>query len=143
VRSLTLVGPALGLMPATPLPLRVRWVGDVVMTVAAPEMATDQLDDFLYPEGYADWVERYEVQMQYEGFRRSMLETMRGDVFKGPATSFTALARSRIPILILWGRGDRTVPFTRSDAASGVSAAALRRQEASLHSPSFSPPASY
>ena len=85
------------------------------MTVAAPAMAKGQRDDFLHPQRYPDWVERYEVQMQYEGFRRSMLETIRGNVFKRPATSFTALAQSQIPMLILWGKADRTVPFSRSD----------------------------
>ena len=116
VRSLTLVGPAFGLMPETPSPLRIRRIGDFVMTVAAPEMAKGQLQDFLHPEHYPAWVDRYEVQMQYKGFRRSMLETLRGDVFKRPVTSFTTLATSRIPMLIVWGRADRTVPFARSVA---------------------------
>jgi pimeloyl-ACP methyl ester carboxylesterase len=115
VRSVTLVDPGIGIMPDTPFALRLPGVGEFVVTLAAPAMAKGQLDDFLHPDRYPDWVARYEVQMQYKGFRRSMLETMRGDVFKRPATSFTALARSRIPILILWGKADRTVPFSLSD----------------------------
>jgi pimeloyl-ACP methyl ester carboxylesterase len=63
--------------------------------------------------------------MRYKGFRRSLLETMRGDVFKRPAKSFTALAQSPIPILILWGKADRTVPFSNSDTVR----AAFRRAE--------------
>jgi pimeloyl-ACP methyl ester carboxylesterase len=126
VRSLTLVGPAFGHVRETPLPLRIPGVGEfLVTTVAAPGMARSQLDDFLRPERHPDWAERYEVQMQYEGFRRSFLETARGDVFKRPASSFTALAQSRIPVLILWGRADRTVPFSRSDTVR----AALPRAE--------------
>jgi pimeloyl-ACP methyl ester carboxylesterase len=116
VHSLILVDPAIGLMPDTPLPFRIPGVGEFLVTVAAPALAKGQLDDFLHPERYPDWVERYEVQMQYKGFRRSMLATMRGDVFKRPANSFTALAQSRIPMLILWGRADRTVPYSLSDA---------------------------
>jgi pimeloyl-ACP methyl ester carboxylesterase len=115
VHSLILVDPAIGLMPDTPLPFRIPGVGEFLVTVAAPALAKGQLDDFLHPERYPDWVERYEVQMQYKGFRRSMLATMRGDVFKRPANSFTALAQSRIPMLILWGRADRTVPYSLSD----------------------------
>ena len=115
VRSLTLVAPGIGVAKETPLPLRIPVVGELLVTLFAPSMARGQLDDFLHPERYPDWVKRYEVQMQYDGFRRSMLETMRGDVFKRPATSFTTLAHSQIPILILWGKGDRTVPFARSD----------------------------
>ncbi len=86
VRSLTLVDPGFGVMPDTPFPLGIPGVGEFVMTtVAAPTMAKGQLNDFLQPERYPDWVERYEEQMQYKGFLRSMLETMRGDVFKRPA----------------------------------------------------------
>jgi pimeloyl-ACP methyl ester carboxylesterase len=116
VRSLTLVGPGFGSIPETPLPLRIPGVGEFVMTVAAPGMATGQLDDFLHPERHPDWVPRYKVQMRYKGFLRGMLGTLRGDVFKRPAASFTRLARSRTPILIVWGKADRTVPFSQSDA---------------------------
>lgn len=115
VRSVTLIGPGFAVMPNTPLLLRVPGMGEFVMTVAAPRMARGQLDDFLHPERYPDWVERYEVQMQYGGFRRAMLETAHGDVFKRPAASFTALAESPIPMLLLWGKADRTVPFSLND----------------------------
>lgn len=115
VRTLALIDPGIGMFPDTPFPLSIRGLGEFVLTVAATEMAKSQLTDFLHPERYPDWVERYEVQMQYKGFRRSMLETMRGDVFKRPARSFSALAQSQIPMLILWGKADRTVPFALSD----------------------------
>jgi pimeloyl-ACP methyl ester carboxylesterase len=116
VRSLTLMGPGIGFLRDTPFPLNVPGVGKFVLTLAAPTLGKGQLDDFLHPERYPDWVERYEVQMQYKGFLQSLLATMRGDVFKRPARSFSALAESRIPILILWGKEDRTVPFSNSDS---------------------------
>jgi pimeloyl-ACP methyl ester carboxylesterase len=102
-------------MRDTPFPLRIPGVGKFVLTLAAPTLAKGQLDDFLHPERHPDWVARYEVQMRYKGFLRSLLETVRGDVFKRSAQSFTALAQSRIPMLILWGTADRTVPFSNSD----------------------------
>jgi pimeloyl-ACP methyl ester carboxylesterase len=116
VRTVTLVDPAIGLTRETPLPLGVPVVGNYALTLGASSMATGQLDDFLHPEHFPDWVSRYRVQMRYKGFRRSILETQRGDVFKRPPTSFTTLARSPIPILILWGKADRTVPFSNSTA---------------------------
>ena len=136
VRSLTLVDPGFGAMTDTPFPLRIPGVAEFVMTVAAPAMAKGQLDDFLHPERHPDWVERYEVQMRYKGFLRSMLETVRGDVFKRPATSFTALAQSRIPMLILWGKADRTVPFSRSDTVrSAFPGAEFHAIEGAAHLP--------
>jgi pimeloyl-ACP methyl ester carboxylesterase len=115
VRSLTLVDPVFGYFGNTPLVLRVPGVGEFVMTLAAPALARGQLNDFVHPERHPDWAARYEVQMQYKGFVRSFLETARSDVFKRPAASFTALAQSRIPMLLLWGASDRTAPFSRSD----------------------------
>ncbi len=50
---------------------------------------------------------------------------MRGDVLKRPVSSFTTLAQGRIPMLILWGKADRTVPFSRS---TGVRAAFPRAE---------------
>ncbi len=142
VRSLTLVAPGIGAIPETPFPLRVPGVGELLMTAAAPAMANGQRDDFLHPERHPDWVSRYEVQMRYEGFRRSMLQTMRGDVFKLPAASFTTLAKSRIPILVLWGKADRTVPFARSDSVrAAFPRAEFHAIDGAAHLPQIEQPA--
>lgn len=125
VRTLTLVDPAFGNRSGAPLPLRLPGVGTLAMTLGASSMAKGQLDDFVHPERYPDWVSRYEVQMQYKGFRRSIMETRREDVLERPAGSFATLIRSPIPILLIWGRNDRTVPLSRSDTVR----AALQRAE--------------
>jgi pimeloyl-ACP methyl ester carboxylesterase len=125
VHTLTLVDPAIGVSRDTPLPLRIPGIATLAMTLGASAMAKGQLDDFAHPERYPDWVPRYEVQMRYKGFRRSIIETRRGDVMKRPPRSFTTLQRSAIPILLLWGKSDRTVPFAQSDSVR----AALPRAE--------------
>jgi pimeloyl-ACP methyl ester carboxylesterase len=115
VRTVILVDPAIGVSRETPLPLRNAFTGNLALTFGASSMAKGQLDDFVHPERYRDWVSRYEVQMRYAGFRRSILETQRHDVFKQPARSFRTIARSGIPMLVLWGKEDHTVPFFFSD----------------------------
>jgi pimeloyl-ACP methyl ester carboxylesterase len=116
VRSLILVDPAYGNRQSIPFTLRVPGLGEYVMTtMASQKMAPGQLTDFLHPERYPDWVSRYRVQMQYKGFLRAMLATYRGDVGKRPAASFTTLMHGQIPILLIWGKEDHTVPFSRSD----------------------------
>jgi pimeloyl-ACP methyl ester carboxylesterase len=115
VRTVILVDPAIGVSRETPLPLRNAFTGNLALTFGASSMAKGQLDDFVHPERYPDWVSRYEVQMRYAGFRRSILETQRHDVFKQPARSFRTVARSGIPMLVLWGKEDHTVPFFFSD----------------------------
>jgi pimeloyl-ACP methyl ester carboxylesterase len=90
------------------------------LTFGASSMAKGQLDDFVHPERYPDWVSRYETQMRYKGFRRSILETQRHDVFRRPARSFQTLARSDIPMLVIWGKEDHTVPISFSDSIRAV-----------------------
>jgi len=117
VRTLVLVDPAFSMFARAPLPMRIPGVGEYLMTTfASPGMAKGQFDDFLHPERHPDWATRYEPQMQYRGFLRSMLQTTRGDVLTRSPNSFTALAHGGIPILVLWGREDHTVPFPKSDS---------------------------
>ncbi|HEV8364264.1 MAG TPA: alpha/beta fold hydrolase [Gemmatimonadaceae bacterium] len=116
VRTLTLVDPGIGVFAETPFPFSVPVLGEFALTVTASQTAKGQLTDFLHPERYPDWVKRYEPQMRYKGFRRAMIRTMRGDVFKRPVNSFTTLAQGQIPILLIWGNEDRTVPFAMSDS---------------------------
>ncbi|MGH7694024.1 MAG: alpha/beta fold hydrolase [Gemmatimonadaceae bacterium] len=125
VRTLTLVDPGIGVFAETPFPVSVPVLAEFALTVGASETAKGQLTDFLHPERYPDWVKRYEPQMRYKGFRRAMIRTMRGDVFKRPVSSFTTLVQGQIPILLIWGKADRTVPFAMSDSVR----AALPRAE--------------
>ena len=116
VRTLTLVDPAFSMFSRAPLPMRLRGLGEYLMTTTvAPGMAKSQFDDFLHPERHPDWATRYRPQMGYKGFLRSMLQTIRGDVLTRPAASFTSLAHGQTPILIFWGRADHTVAFAKSD----------------------------
>jgi len=136
-RSLVLVDPAFSMFEHPPLPLRIPGVGEYIMTTAAgPGMAKGQFDDFLHPERHPDWATRYEPQMQYKGFLRSMLQTTRGDVFTRPASSFATLKRSRIPVLVLWGEEDQTVPFAKSDAVrSALPSAEFHPIDSAAHLP--------
>jgi pimeloyl-ACP methyl ester carboxylesterase len=116
VRSLTLVDPGFTYGASTPFPLGIPGVGEyLAATVLAPGLAESQLGDFVHPERHPEWTALYQPQMQYRGFRRAILRTIRGDAFKRSAASFVTLARSGIPMMIVWGKADHTVPFTRSD----------------------------
>ncbi len=116
VRSVTLVDPAFQAAQNAPWPFRIPGVADLLAIVLARRMAAGELDDFLHPERHPDWVPRYEVQMRYKGFRRSILATLRGDTLERPASSFTRLVQGPLPILIVWGTADRTAPFAGAAA---------------------------
>ncbi len=117
-RTVTLFDPAFHMLAETPWPVATPVLGEFLMRVfVAPGMAAGQLTDLLHPERFPDWVSRYEPQMQYKGFARSMLHTIRGDVMTRTAGSFTTLAKNSTPMLMVWGKEDHTVPFAKSDTA--------------------------
>lgn len=121
VRSLVLVDPVAG-KSATSLGT-FGWpvVGAFLFqTQAVPTMAEGQAGDFVSPEHFPDWAARYRVQMRFHGFGRSLLSTRRATLGANMDTLYADVARANVPVLLLWGAADKTVPFERS---AGVRAA--------------------
>jgi pimeloyl-ACP methyl ester carboxylesterase len=119
VRSLILIDPAFAVTNRMPFPLGVPGVAEYGVTILAPSLPASQRGDFLHSERFPTWASRYREQMEYHGFRRAFLRTARGDAMRSPPDAFGAVD-ARIPILIIWGRQDHTVPFERSTAVRQV-----------------------
>lgn len=115
VRTLTWVDPvassarAAGLMR---VPVVARWLFE---TMAAPTLADGQASDFLHPERFPDWADRYRVQMRYRGFARALHRSRHELQFVEFPTLHAELAATGTPLLLVWGREDRTVPFAYAD----------------------------
>lgn len=57
-------------------------------------------------------VEKYRPQMRIKGFRRALLSTMRAGVAEGGLPVYRRLGTyTDLPVLLVWGEEDRTVPF--------------------------------
>ena len=76
--------------------------------------AQTQLQDFLRPERFPDWPTRYHVQLQYKGFRRARLSEMVSNETVDQWDQLTRVGRHPRPVLVIWGKQDRTVPFEDS-----------------------------
>ena len=115
VRSLILIDPLI-FPPKNPLAKVVEppGVGEYLMTtVLAPfVMPQSQLEDFNNPERAPDdWVERYREQMQYKGFRRAALASVRNLLNKPVAMpEYEQVGKRNLPTLLLWGAEDKTIP---------------------------------
>ncbi len=70
--------------------------------------------DFFDPALVRQFQERYKIQMQYKGFFRSILSTIRENMLGANMELYRALGESEKQILLLWGRDDKTVPFEHS-----------------------------
>ncbi|HSB53105.1 MAG TPA: alpha/beta fold hydrolase, partial [Gemmatimonadales bacterium] len=115
VRTLTLVDPV-ATSGGLPLLLRLPLIGDWIwQTLHVPEMAEGQLSDFLHPERHPTWVAQYRPQMRYRGFGHALLETLKAESHVSIDSLYSGVARSGVPVLLVWGRQDQTVPFALSD----------------------------
>jgi pimeloyl-ACP methyl ester carboxylesterase len=87
--------------------------------VNSDQRAKSQTDDFKYPKKHPTWVKRYLPQMRYKGFRNALVSTMY-DYDENGRQSNTCLNSANKPVLLIWGKEDKTVPFRFSDSIRSV-----------------------
>jgi pimeloyl-ACP methyl ester carboxylesterase len=115
VDKVVLIDPGYALnKPAVP-----SLVTDFYEATHAEERALGQLTDFKYPARHPGWVEQYRPQMAYKGFRRAIVSTMYNYNRVGRQSNNT-LNNQHKPVLLIWGKEDKTVPFTYSDSIRSV-----------------------
>jgi len=122
--------------------LRAPIVSDFLMCVKiAPTLAPAQRDDFLHPELYPDYFAKYEPQMKYRGFRRALLSTIRDFLSQDAQPAFEQLGRSGKPVLLVWGRADKDVPFAVSnEVRKAIPQAEFHPIDNSAHVPFYEHP---
>ena len=142
VRSLTLVDPAYLSGEEPPLQVRAPLIGEYVMDVfIAPSLPHSQVDVFVHPERFPDYEGKYLPQMHYKGFRRALLSTMRNYLTRDDRLEYQQLGKSGLPVLLVWGKSDRTVPFSISkDVLKAVPQAQFYPVDQAAHVPQYEQP---
>ncbi len=82
--------------------------------VAERGWADEQLNDFLHPERFPDWPDRYRAQMQYRGFRRARLSELVANADVNQREQIERVGAQPRPVLVIWGKQDPSVPFESS-----------------------------
>lgn len=80
--------------------------GGIIKTVAANIFNRELVEHFM---------ERYMVQVQYKGFRNTILSTVRNRVIDSCIDTYRQVGALNKPVLLIWGRHDTTVPLRHSD----------------------------
>jgi pimeloyl-ACP methyl ester carboxylesterase len=139
VRTLSLFDPAYMTGGEPPFRLRAPLIGEFTMDVSiTPTLAQGQLDDFFHPERYPEWPDEYRPQMRYKGFRRALLSTIRHYLTIDDREEYRALGRSKMPVLLVWGKADRDVPFSISaDVLRAIPQAEFHPIEKAAHIPHY------
>lgn len=117
VSKLALIDPAgfpLGYSFAFKL-LRVPLLGELLFNFQGRgDLENTMASDFYEPRYIHEFVEQYRPQMQYKGFKRALLSTLRSGILDHGLPYFQAVGQLELPVLLLWGQQDKTVPFKHS-----------------------------
>jgi len=115
VRSLILVDPVAGKSGGPPSGFRIPAVGPLAwQALVVPTMADGQMSDFVHPDRFPDWKDRYREQMQYRGFGRALLSTLSARTGVSMDSVYHTVATANVPVLLIWGEKDNTVPFANN-----------------------------
>ncbi|MDO8753009.1 MAG: alpha/beta hydrolase [Anaerolineales bacterium] len=68
-------------------------------------------DDFFDPKLVEIFQAKYKIQMQYKGFKRAILSTLRNRMLESILDTYLKIGRLKKPTLIFWGENDKTTPF--------------------------------
>ena len=77
---------------------------------ARMDIASDMFDPKLMEHFQA----QYKIQMQYKGFKRALLSTLRSGMLESFYETYAHVGKLHKPTLLFWGMDDTTVPFEYS-----------------------------
>lgn len=139
VRRLVLIDPVHEAMKV--FPMEVPILGEYIVNVfLAPSLPENQKDDFYHPENFPDWADRYRTQMKYKGFRQAILSTLRNYLRKDIWPTYEEVGKLNKPVLLIWGREDRTLPFVGNERIQQVMEVEFLAVEEAGHIPQFEQP---
>ncbi|MHA4867538.1 alpha/beta fold hydrolase [Duganella sp. PWIR1] len=114
VRSLTLVDPS-NSAPVIPWQLATPLLGRYLFqTGAVPTMADNQSSDFLHPEQFPGWAERYRPQMEFYGFGRALYRSRMSLSQENFDAIYADIAKAGTPVHLVWGKQDPVIPVAQA-----------------------------
>ena len=99
------------LLEAVKLPL----VGELTLGLfGSRNMVKSIASDLFDPNIVAHFQNQYKIQMQYKGFKRAILSTMRNNMLGSFFETYIQVGKLHKPTLLFWGKNDKTIPFENS-----------------------------
>lgn len=110
--------------PAGVQPIELPWLLEQIKRPVLGELALGLFgsaamvrniaSDLFDPQLVDQFQAKYAIQMQYRGFKRAILSTLRNNMLGSFFETYQELGKLKKPTLLFWGRNDRTVPFEHS-----------------------------
>lgn len=118
VKGLCFIGPA-GLpinIPAAGKLAKWPLLGEYIMAVIGEHTMVSRFDKIFYhSENAREFIGRFKEQMQYKGFKRSVLSMLRNYPMNDQRETFKRLAKQKRPILLIWGEEDHSNPYANNE----------------------------
>ena len=142
VKKLALFAPVGGSAIPQTLPfklLSIPGLGELLMGLFGEKTLVDGIaEDFYDPKLIDHFTSLYRPQLKLQGFGRAILSTMRNDALRDSSAVYRLVGETGIPVLLVWGREDKTVPYEQSqEVAASISQAAFHTIENSGHIPHY------
>ena len=118
------------------------FVGEAIFgLVGNGGMVRNIASDFFDKRLVEHFAQRYLVQMQFRGFRRAILSSIRNNMLESFIDQYRAVGALHKPVLLVWGRHDATVPLKHSeDLRAAMPEVRFHIVEDSSHIPHFEKP---
>jgi pimeloyl-ACP methyl ester carboxylesterase len=118
VKSMTLIDPsgarAVSLTPMLKV-AKIPIVAEIVFGwMGSDGMSQTVVNDFFDPEYIEQFIGKYRVQMQFKGFKRALLSSVRNNTLGSFMNSYQRVGKMDKPVLLFWGRNDIAVPLSHS-----------------------------
>jgi pimeloyl-ACP methyl ester carboxylesterase len=124
VRRLVLIDP----VGTEPMPFSLFYkaalipiISELLLSLVGTEKMVQNLaGDFFDPSEIAYFLDQYRIQMQFHGFKRAIISTLRNKGVDGAADAYARLGQLNTPVLLFWGRQDQTLPLAQSESILNV-----------------------
>jgi pimeloyl-ACP methyl ester carboxylesterase len=96
-------------------------IGEAILSLAGTGgMVRAIAADFFDKKLVEQFQQRYIVQMQFKGFRRAILSSIRNHMLESFLGTYRKVGTLNKPVMLLWGRHDTTVPLEHSEDIGAV-----------------------
>ena len=119
IKSLTLIDPSGARAISLPPMLKVAklpFIAKTILSLSGSESLVKGMANDLFDPTLVDhFIKQYRVQMQYKGFKRAILSSLRNNTLGSFIETYRTIGKLNKPVLLFWGKNDMTVPFEYSN----------------------------
>ena len=122
--------------------VKIPLIGEMIIGLFGNSGILRSIAADFYQTGLAGpMLKAYEVQLQYGGFKRAILSTLRNNMLGNFLGLYQSVGIMKLPVLLIWGCQDHTVPFEQHRLIrEALPDAEFNAIESSGHIPHFEKP---